>query len=141
MNNLTYICVVVVLILHCHQIILRQPIINSAEAYPQFEERIKKHRVSHPNDILPIPFDDLEPQVLIPYDSETPWHVQIHRNAFSYGNVGPTVDPRLLVDFRFFRKSDIREENRVEFSQGPSTGIDHWTGGFTDIYGMPQATV
>lgn len=139
MNDLIYICVLAALILRCQQIILRRPIIKSAESIPRFEERIQKHRGSHPSDVLPIPFDDLEPQVLIPYNSETPWHVQIHRDAFSYGDIRDTVDPRLVVDLRFFGRSDLREENRVEFSKGSPS--DEWSGGYTDIYGMPQATV
>lgn len=143
MNDLTNIYVLAALILHCHQIILRRPIIKSAESYPHFQQRIERHRESHPNDILPIPFDDLEPQVLIPYNPETPWHVQIRRDPFPYGEAGPPVDPRILVDLRFYGRSDIREENRVEFSQrSPISGDpDHWTAGYTDIYGMPQATV
>ena len=129
MNDLTNICVLAALILHCHQIILRRPIIKSGESYPHFQQRIERHRESHPNDILPIPFDDLEPQVLIPYNPETPWHVQIRRDPFPYGEAGPPVDPRILVDLRFYGRSDIREENRVEFSQrSPISGDpDHWT--------------
>jgi pyranose oxidase len=140
-NDLIYICVLAALILHCQQIVLRRPIIKSAES-DRFRERIQKHRESHPSDVLPIPFDDLEPQVLIPYKSATPWHVQIHRDAFSYGDIKDTVDPRLVVDLRFFGRSEIRSDSRVEFSQGsPGDPSDEWTGGYTDIYGMPQATV
>jgi len=126
------------------QVVLRRRIINSAYDYPQFQVRIAKHRRAHPNDILPIPFDDLEPQVYIPYnqDTKTPWHVQIHRDAFSYGDIGPTVDPRIIVDLRFFGKSDIREDNRIEFSGRFSSAYSttEWIGGDTDIYGMPQGT-
>jgi pyranose oxidase len=76
---------------------------------------------------------------MIPYRPNSPWHVQIHRDAFSYGDVGPKADPRVVVDLRFFGKSDICEDNRVSFGDNPApTG---WEAGVTDIYGMPQATV
>lgn len=98
-------------------------------ADPAYKDLVAEHREKHPNDPLPIPFDDPEPQVTIPYSSEHPWHTQIHRNAFSYGDVGPRSDPRVVVDLHFFGKSYITEENQVTFSD------DH-----TDIYGLPQPT-
>lgn len=133
----------------CPQIVLKRSIINSAndsETYSQFQDRIKEHRKAHPDDVLPIPFDDLEPQVYIPYrhqnpEKDFPWHVQIHRDAFSYSEVGPTVDPRIIVDLQFFGKSDINKDNRVEFPAS-SSGLYRleWDAGDTDLCGMPQAT-
>ncbi|KAF8351064.1 hypothetical protein F5887DRAFT_1068808 [Amanita rubescens] len=128
------------------QIVLKRSIINSANCYPQFEERIKEHRKAHPDDVILIPFDELEPQVCIPYhpdqnsEKDFPWHVQIHRDAFSYGEVKPTVDPRIIVDLRFFGKSDINKANRVEFPLLFSGYNPEWAAGDTDLYGMPQAT-
>lgn len=74
---------------------------------------------------------------MIPYTSDFPWHVQVHRYAF--GDVGPKADPRVVVDLRFFGKSDIVEENRVTF--GPNPKLREWEAGVTDTYGMPQPTV
>jgi len=88
------------------------------------------------------PFTDPEPQVTVPYSSEYPWHVQIHRDAFSYGDVGPKADPRLIVDLRWFGKQDIKEYNRVYFGPADEEAIPKgWVPGITDSYGMPQATV
>lgn len=76
---------------------------------------------------------------MIPHTKDFPWHVQVHRDAFSYGDVGPKADPRVVVDLRFFGKQDIVKDNRVEFGQPPTNS--EWRPGVTDIYGMPQATV
>ncbi|KAF7984116.1 hypothetical protein HWV62_16738 [Athelia sp. TMB] len=60
---------------------------------------VKDHKSDHPNDPLPI-----------------------------YGEVGPKVDPRLVVDLRFFGRQKGSPENRLVFEN------------FTDAYGMPQPT-
>jgi pyranose oxidase len=121
------------------QIVLKRSIIDAIWEDPAFKERVEEHHKRHPNDPLPIPFRDPEPQVMIPYKPDTPWHVQVHRDAFSYGDVGPRADPRVVVDLRFFGKQDIVESNCVEF--GGLWGSKGWEAGVTDIYGMPQATV
>ncbi|KAJ7846386.1 hypothetical protein B0H14DRAFT_3867807 [Mycena olivaceomarginata] len=59
-------------------------------------------------------------------------------NAFSYGDVGPRADPRVVVDLRFFGKQDINKNNFVDFG---TPGYAEWSAGVTDIYGMPQPTV
>jgi pyranose oxidase len=131
------------LISHYCQIILKRSIFDSDKLLtPEQKKRRAAHIAAHPRDI-PIPLDDLEPQVYIPYSKDsnfqgTPWHVQIHRDSFSYGEVGPTVDPRLVVDLRFFGRSDVSKDNKVYFCNDP---IDGWNEGITDIYGMPQPTV
>jgi pyranose oxidase len=103
---------------------------------------VHDHHEANPTDPLPIPFTDPEPQVTIPYSNDHPYHVQIHRDAFSYGDVGPKADPRLIVDIRFFGKQDIKEYNRVYFGPPDEKSIPAgWTPGITDSYGMPQATV
>ncbi|KZV78659.1 pyranose oxidase [Exidia glandulosa HHB12029] len=58
-----------------------------------------------------------------------PWHAQIHRDAFSYGEAGPLVDARLVVDLRFFGMQKGVPENRIVFEDS-----------FQDTYEMPQAT-
>ncbi|TFK34951.1 hypothetical protein BDQ12DRAFT_706791 [Crucibulum laeve] len=100
------------------QVVFDRNIITSIEKDPRWAERIKTHKEKHPKDPLPIPFNDPEPQLVIRYTSNHPWHAQIHRDALSYGSVGT----------RFFGKSDLVEDNRVEF------------GDVSDIYGMPQPT-
>ncbi|KAJ7754829.1 putative pyranose oxidase [Mycena metata] len=80
-------------------------------------------------DPLPIPFQDPEPQVTIPASLERPWHTQIHRDAFSYGEVGPTLDSRIVVDLRFFGMQAGVPENRMTFQTQ-----------LKDEYGMPQPT-
>lgn len=109
---------------------------------PRWTQKVRKHHEDNPKDPLPIPFSDPEPQVTIPYSSEYPYHVQIHRDAFSYGDVGPRADPRLIVDLRFFGRQDIKEYNRVYFGPQDEGSIPAgWVPGITDSYGMPQATV
>lgn len=115
------------------QIVLSHKLIDSIKEDPRWRVAIANHRTAHPGDPLPIPFKDLEPQVMIPYSCNFPWHAQIHRDAFSYGDVGSRSDPRVVVDLRFFGKGDIDRDNRVEFS-------DTNFGSQTDLYGMPQAT-
>ncbi|KAK0185761.1 pyranose 2-oxidase [Armillaria mellea] len=95
------------------QIVLKRSIVEAIKTDPAYKDLVTEHREKHPNDPLPIPFDDPEPQVTIPYSSKYPWHTQIHRDAFSYGDVGPRSDPRVVVDLRFFGKSDIVKENKV----------------------------
>ena len=80
---------------------------------------------------------------MIPYHSDFPWHVQIHRDSFSYGEINFKADPRVVVDLRFFGKSDISEANKVTFSplEPLKDQSGRWEPGKQDIYGMPQATV
>ena len=124
------------------QVVLKREIVESIPDTDNevWKERIKKHKEKYPKDPLPIPFNDPEPQLMIPYHKDYPWHVQIHRDAFSYGEVGPKADPRVVVDLRFFGKSDVVETNKVVFSSDLKTLTD-WEPGVKDTYGMPQATV
>ena len=99
------------------QIVLKREIVESIANTDneEWKERIKKHKEKYPKDPLPIIFNDPEPQLMISYHKDYPWHVQIHRDAFSYGEVGPKADPHVIVDLRFFGKSDVVETNKVVF--------------------------
>jgi pyranose oxidase len=123
------------------QIVMKNELVDSINKStdPAWQERIARHKEKHPGDPLPIPFAEPEPNVMIPYTTNFPYHCQIHRDAFSYGDVGPRADPRVVVDLRFFGKQEIRKENRVYFGP-PVSPKDQWVAGNTDIYGMPQAT-
>jgi pyranose oxidase len=118
------------------QVIMKRELIESIN--PD-DPRVIEHKKRHPNDPLPIPFNDPEPQWMIPYSTEFPWHVQIHRDAFSYGDVGPKADSRTVVDLRFFGKGEIKRDNKIIMS--PHIQVEgEWVAGVTDIYGMPQIT-
>lgn len=94
---------------------------------PECEEHRRKY--DEEDDPLRIPFDDLDPQVTLPFTEKTPWHTQIHRDAFSYGAVPPAIDKRTIVDLRYFGRVETQWRNRVTFSKK-----------LTDAYGMPQPT-
>ncbi|KAG8690910.1 hypothetical protein FRC11_008209 [Ceratobasidium sp. 423] len=117
------------------QVVLKSKFIRGIEENEEkliskeLQGRCIEHRKKYPEDPIWIPFADPEPQVTMPYTTQTPWHTQIHRDAFSYGDVGPRTDPRLVVDLRFFGRQEAQEANRITFSRN-----------HTDIYGMPQAT-
>ncbi|KAI6025449.1 putative pyranose oxidase [Pisolithus marmoratus] len=86
---------------------------------------------------FPIPPYDPEPQVTIPVDTsldenrkaKQPWHTQIHRDAFNYGEVGPQADPRVVVDLRFFGRQGPDVQNKLTFEKL-----------YKDTYDMPQPT-
>ncbi|GLC51274.1 hypothetical protein PLESTB_000484900 [Pleodorina starrii] len=84
-------------------------------------------------DPVPIPIDDADPNQWIPVSPERPWHAQVHRDAFAYGDAPPNVDSRLIVDLRFFGIVSQRFENHVEFHTCASKGV-------TDMMGLPQPT-
>ena len=113
------------------QIVLHQHLIDKIESYvdDQLAERIIEYRENHSYDPIPIPIDEPEPNLWIPVSTTTPWHCQIHRDAFSYGDIAPDVDPRLVVDLRWFGICRPRSDNKITFS----TRIK-------DSFGMPQPT-
>lgn len=111
------------------QIVLKQEIVDGIAADPEFAERVGVHREQNPQDPVPMPEDEPEPNVWIPVSEGRPWHCQIHRDAFHYGDVAPNIDPRLIVDLRWFGIVEPRYESRVHFSDV-----------HTDAFGMPQPT-
>ncbi|KAI3391657.1 hypothetical protein diail_6995 [Diaporthe ilicicola] len=95
----------------------------------KMKEALKNHKDKHPDDPLPFPFDDLDPNVYTPFSEKYPWHTQIHRDAFGYGEVPADIDQRLIVDLRFFGYIDPNEHNKINFSATRKDG-----------FGMPQPT-
>lgn len=120
---------------------LKQEIIDAIWRDSRFAAAVNAHHAKYPEDPLPIPFLDPEPQLTLPYSHDHPWHVQIHRDAFSYGEVGPRADSRVVVDLRWFGKQEIKESNCVDFGKLIQAKDGSWKPGVTDIYGMPQPTV
>ncbi len=78
---------------------------------------------------MPFPPDERDPNLALLVTGQRPWHCQIHRDAFTYGAVPPNVDPRLIVDLRWFGISRPRPENKVTFSRS-----------LRDTFDMPQPT-
>lgn len=109
------------------QVVLRQDIVDDVAADDRFTERVREHREARPYDPVPIPVDDPEPQVWIPVSEDRPWHCQIHRDAFHYGDLAPNIDSRLIVDLRWFGIVEPRYESRITFSESNK-----------DSFGMPQ---
>ncbi|MDL2081903.1 pyranose oxidase [Streptomyces sp. GXMU-J15] len=124
------------------QTVLKQSILDNVETllekYPDARTRVKeyiekqrqKQQEKTPGaDPVPFPKGELEPNLWIPAVPGQPWHCQIHRDAFSYGEVPPNIDSRLIVDLRWFGMSRPRRSNRVTFSRD-----------IKDTFGMPQPT-
>ncbi|KAI8682287.1 Pyranose 2-oxidase [Fusarium sp. Ph1] len=114
------------------QVVLNRNLVDNVEKDPYhlgWDKYVKIHRKRHPNDPLPFPFNDPDPQCYFPLSEKYPWHTQIHRDAFGYGQVPPTVDQRLIVDLRWFTYMEPKESNYVEFSKT-----------YQDQFRMPQPT-
>ncbi|WAZ25768.1 GMC oxidoreductase [Streptomyces cinnabarinus] len=80
-------------------------------------------------DPVPFPPCERDPNLALLVTEARPWHCQIHRDAFTYGAVPPNVDPRLIVDLRWFGISRPRPENKVTFSRR-----------LRDTFDLPQPT-
>ncbi|MFI0221197.1 GMC oxidoreductase [Streptomyces lydicus] len=124
------------------QTVLKQSIMDKLldwlKPYPDALDRVQKYKTKQEYmqannipgaDPVFFPKGELEPNLWIAATPGQPWHCQIHRDAFSYGEVPPNIDRRLVVDLRWFGLSRPRKANRVEFSE---TG--------KDSFGMPQPT-
>jgi pyranose oxidase len=111
------------------QVVLQQEIVDAIERDDRFRDKVMLHRERRPHDPVPIPEGEPEPQVWIPVSEERPWHCQIHRDAFHYGDVSPNVDSRLIVDLRWFGIVEPRYEDRITFSEK-----------YLDAFGLPQPT-
>lgn len=106
-----------------------QEIVEKFIKKDEYKPRVDDHRVTNPNDPVPIPVGTPEPQVWIPVSEGRPWHCQIHRDAFNYGSVAEEIDGRLIVDLRWFGMMTPEKTNRVKFE----TDV-------RDRFGMPQPT-
>ncbi|RGP59363.1 pyranose 2-oxidase [Fusarium longipes] len=95
----------------------------------EWSDKVAQHGHKNPEDPVPFPYNDPDPQCYFPLSEKYPWHTQIHRDAFGYGEVPPTIDQRLVVDLRWSTYVEPIKTNRVEFSET-----------FTDSFGMPQPT-
>ncbi|TLQ48272.1 pyranose oxidase [Streptomyces marianii] len=124
------------------QIVLDQKIVDEAETYlanfPDVRNRVHDYRMEQQKkvangdrtaDPVPIPPLERDPNLWLRVTEDRPWHCQIHRDAFTYGEVPPDIDPRLIVDLRWFGITRPRFENRVVFSDK-----------IKDTFGMPQPT-
>jgi pyranose oxidase len=122
------------------QIVLDQDLVDNAEGFLEEgpaermrtyrEEQLKKVANGDSSaDPVPFPPFDRDPNLWLRVTEDRPWHCQIHRDAFTYGEVPPNIDPRLIVDLRWFGISRPRFDNRVTFSDT-----------IRDTFDMPQPT-
>lgn len=113
------------------QVVLLQSLVDSIEENPKWKKIVDDYHESRPNDPIPIPHSDPQPQCWIPFSDQRPWHCSVHRDSFSHGSVPPNVDTRLIVDLRWFGKMEPCEDNCVYFSSKDDN---------KDTFGMPQPT-
>ncbi|KAK3358670.1 hypothetical protein B0T25DRAFT_563746 [Lasiosphaeria hispida] len=115
------------------QIVLGRDIVKLVKENPHnfkwWDDKVMEHEKMCPSDPVPIPPGDLDPHCYYPLSEEHPWHCQIHRDSFGYGEVPGQIDQRLIVDFRWFGYVKPEEHNCVEFSET-----------IRDGFGMPQPT-
>ncbi|KAI0895300.1 hypothetical protein F4806DRAFT_503238 [Annulohypoxylon nitens] len=120
------------------QVVLKQQLVDDVGENPGsldipgsdvIKRAVEEHKKRHPDDPLPFPFSDLDPQVYLPFSEKYPWHTQIHRDAFGYGEVPKSLDQRLVVDLRWFGYTSESPDNMVTFHKTRRDG-----------FGMPQPT-
>ena len=103
------------------QVLLKRSIVDSVFKDPYhlgWTALVKKHQQDHPNDPLPFPFNDPDPQIYTPLSESHPWHTQIHRDAFGYGEVASNIDQRLVV-------GSLREDMDIRYSIEGETHTDY----------------
>ncbi|KAH0592596.1 hypothetical protein MHUMG1_09586 [Metarhizium humberi] len=95
----------------------------------ELKDKVAKHVETFKLDPLPFPADDPDPQCYYSFASspDKPWHTQIHRDAFGYGQVPADIDQRRVVDLRWFGYTEENGHNYVTFSTK-----------YQDEFGMPQ---
>lgn len=63
------------------QVMLKRNLINDVRKNPYhldwWATKVKEHTDRYPEDPIPIPFRDPEPQVTTPLTEEHPWHTQV----------------------------------------------------------------
>jgi len=103
------------------QIILKEELVREITKATKPERRAHDH--------IGIAYDELPPNIWFPVSEGRPWHCQIHRDAFNYGQIPPNIDSRLVVDLRWFGICRPLWSNRIKFSTDPTN---------VDSFGMPQ---
>jgi pyranose oxidase len=106
------------------QIVLREEIVNKIREDDRFVDRVATVEA---DDDVPIPMNDPPPMVWIPVSEGRPWHCQVHRDSFAYGELPADIDDRLVVDLRWFGMVQPNPNNRVTFADG-----------LNDTFGMPK---
>jgi len=106
------------------QIVLRHELVEGMAQDIRFADQVGEIA---PNDPVKIPMHDPPPMVWIPLGANRPWHSQVHRDSFSYGQLPSDVDDRLVVDLRWFGMTDANPNNRLSF-------LDE----YNDKFGMPK---
>jgi pyranose oxidase len=107
------------------QIVLREELVTAIREHG----RLRSTDVAEASDPVPVPMHDAPPMVRVPVSAGRPWHAQVHRDSFSYGQLPPDVDDRLVVDLRWFGMVDVNPDNRILF-------LDD----LNDKFGMPKPT-
>ncbi|KAE9390595.1 hypothetical protein BT96DRAFT_1024457 [Gymnopus androsaceus JB14] len=78
------------------QIVLKESIVKSIRTNPKYKTQVEKHDSQSQKDPIPIPFDDLEPQVMLKYKNG--YIAMIDRSAFFAPGTRPEVDPRVTFE-------------------------------------------
>lgn len=106
----------------------------------ELKHKVDKHVKTFQLDPLPFPADDPDPQCYYSFASSPnkPWHTQIHRDAFGYGQVPADIDQRRVVDLRWFGYTEESAGNYASFSPDIHDEISTDN---RDEFGMPQVSI